>query len=54
MQASEAGAKQMLYSSYIQDSLEFLMTIVIPIDKNASLTSYKELLSIKADHLKEL
>ena len=54
MQASEAGAKQMLYSSYIQDSLEFLMTIVIPIDKQSRLNSYKDLLSIKAEHLGEL
>jgi len=54
MQASEAGATQMLYSSFIQDSLEFLMTLVIPIDKGSHLNSYKDLLSINAEPLREL
>ena len=54
MQASEAGASQMLYSSFIQDSLEFLMTLVIPMNKRSRLSSYKDLLRIKGEHLREL
>ena len=51
------GRAKMLYSAFIQDSLEFLMTIAIPIDKYTKLNSYKDLLNfkeIKAESLKEL
>jgi hypothetical protein len=54
MQASESGGKQVLYSSFIQDGLEFLMTLVIPIDRRSRLNSYKDLLSVKGEHLREL
>ena len=54
VQAGDAGAKQMLYSSFIQDSLELLMTLVVPIDERARLGSYKDLLSVREAHLAAL
>ena len=44
----------MLYGSFVQDCVEFLMTIVIPVNKQHVLKSYKDLIDIKEDHLKEL
>lgn len=44
----------MLYGSFVQDSIEFLMTIIIPVSKGTILKSYKDLIDVHEDHLQEL
>jgi len=54
MNASESRERHVLYSSFIQDSVEFLMTVVIPTDKHVQLKSYKDILVITGKHLSDL
>jgi len=49
-----ADETQMLYGSFAQDSVEFLMTIIVPASKQVVLKSYKDLLDIKEGHWGEL
>jgi hypothetical protein len=37
---------QILYSSFLQESVEFLMTFIIPINPQVELDSYKDILNI--------
>lgn len=52
--SSRSDGTQMLYGSFVQDSVEFLMTIIIPVNRRTVLKSYKDLVDVREDHLKEL
>jgi hypothetical protein len=52
--SSPAQEKQMLYSSFIQDGIELLMTVVVPTNKYIVMDSYKEIINIEGSHLKDL
>lgn len=54
LDASRSAEKQLLYSSFLQDSVEFLMTLVIPINPHSELKSYKDILDIKEKYLSDL
>ena len=53
-QASEPGETQLLYSSFLQDTVEFLMTAIIPVKRDAVLKSYQDILNIKEGFLGDL
>jgi hypothetical protein len=46
MAAAERNEGNWLYGQFIQDAIEILMAIVIPVDPKASISSYKEILNM--------
>ena len=51
---TEKGEKKLLYGEYLQQAVEFMMTLIIPVDPNYELKSYHQLLSIESSSLKSL
>lgn len=46
MAAAERNEGNWLYGQFIQDAIEILMAIVIPVDRKATISSYKEILNM--------
>lgn len=51
---AEPGETQLLCSAFLQDSVEFLMTLVVPLDPHAELASWSDLLTVQPSHLSGL
>lgn len=43
------NTSSVLYNAFIQDTIEFLMILMVPTERKLSLTSYKDLLPKKED-----